>query len=389
MSRRAATPRIVVAGSLAQKPHQGGHTWVFLQYLLGLKRLGWEVLFLDRLDAAMYHGEKGAPDPESSDEVRYYRRVMHDFELEDEHALLLEGGATIGLARREVLRRVAEAELVLNVMGFLDDEEILDAARRLVFLDIDPGFGQMWREMGWVDIFDGHDDFVTIGCNLGRADCAIPDCGIPWITTHQPIVLDRWPVVPPSRGPFTSVGAWRGRYDPIEFRGTTYGLRAHEFRKFAPLARQVDARFELALDIDEVESPDLELLAANRWQLRDPRAAAADPAAYRRYIARSGAEFMVAKEIYARSRSGWFSDRSICYLATGRPVVARDTGLEGLLPLGEGLLAFNTLDEAREAVKEVTTDRERHSAAARRLAEECFDSDRVLTSLDRLGVESP
>jgi hypothetical protein len=257
-----------------------------------------------------------------------------------------------------------------------------------VFLDIDPGFPQMWHALGWADLFAGHDDFVTVGLNVGRGDCTIPGCGRRWITTVPPIVLEHWPAVPLAAGPFTSVATWRGRYAPIDYGGERYGLRVHELRKFVEVPRRSGAAFELALDIDEVEHADRALLAQNGWCLVEPREVAGDPWAYQGYIARSRAELMVAKDIYVRSRSGWFSDRSVCYLASGRPVVVQDTGLEGLLPTSEGLLAFRTVEEACAAVDAVAHDGEHHARAARRIAEECFDSDKVLTRLlDRLGVE--
>ena len=385
--------RIVVAGSVAQKPGQGGHTWVFLQYVLGLQRLGWDVLFLDRLSPEMRADGSGAAGPTAgSPQVRYLAGVMRRFGLDGRWALLGgEGsGATLaGLDLASVLAHVRGSELLLDVMGFLGDERVLAAARRRVFLDIDPGFPQMWRALGLADPFARHDDFVTIGRNLGREGCAIPDCGLRWITTHQPVVLEHWPAVEPAAGPFTSVATWRGRYAPIEYRGETYGLRVHGFRRLAPLPRLSGERFELALSIDPADAADRSLLEENGWELVDPREVASDPWAYRRYITGSGAELMVAKDVYVRARSGWFSDRSICYLASGRPVVAEDTGLDGDLPLGEGLLAYRTLDEARDAVAAVAADPRRHARAARRIAEECFDSDRVLPRLlDRLGVEA-
>lgn len=388
------TGRIVVAGSMAQKPCQGGHTWVFLQYLLGLQRLGWDVLFLDRLTPAMFGGDRGGPVSTSGvAHLRYFVEVMERFGLATNCSLFGESGDLLyGRDRRTVLAHVREAELLLNVMGFLDDEEILAAARRRVFLDIDPGFGQMWHALGWADVFAGHDTFVTIGRNLGREGCTVPDCGLPWITTNQPIVLEQWPAWPPAQpgAAFTTVGTWRGRYAPIEYGGERYGLRVHSFRELAALPRLCDATFELALAIDPTEAQDLALLNGNGWRLVDPRRVAADPTAYQGYITRSRGELMIAKDVYVRSRSGWFSDRSICYLASGRPVVAMDTALDGHYPTGEGLLAFGNLEEARAAVEEVVARPLRHARAARCIAEECFDSDRVLGRLlDHLGVGSP
>jgi hypothetical protein len=382
--------RIVVAGSLAQKPMQGGHSWVFLQYLLGFRRLGWDVLFLDRLEPEMCVDDAGnACSLDHSLNLRYFLEVMASFGLEGAFALLCNRGARcIGLSRQQVLERVAGSAFILNVMGFLDDQEILGRVPRRVFLDIDPGFAQMWYDLGLADLFCGHDDFVTIGENIGRPGCTIPTCGIEWIATRQPVVLDRWPPRDAaSDAPITSIGSWRGPYGPLTYRGRTYGLRVHEFRAFAPLPRLSDRSFQLALDIHAAEVNDLALLADNGWSLVDPIAAAGDPLSYQAFIQGSWAEYMVAKNMYVQTNSGWFSDRSICYLASGRPVLAQDTGLGRLYPMGEGLLTFASLDEARAGVEALSRDYAGHARAARALACAYFDSDKVLGELLRkLGV---
>ncbi len=371
---------IVVAGALAQKPRHGGHAWVLLQYLLGFKRLGWEVLFLDHVADAT----------DTSAAVAAFVRVMHDFGLAGEFALFVDGTTeTIGLSRARALDRVRQSALLLNVMGFLKDSEILAQARRRVFLDIDPGFPQMWRELGLHDAFTGHDALVTIGQNIGRADCAIPTCGLDWITTVQPVVLDYWPAVEPrSSGAFTSVVTWRGANAPVEYADTTYGLRVHEFRKFAALPCLTGFRFELALDIHPTEIADLDLLRRGKWMLVDPAAVAGDPQAYQAFIRASTAEVMIAKHMYVATNSGWFSDRSICYLASGKPVLAQDTALAGLFPLGAGgLVTFRTLEEACAGAVAITADYVHHARAARDLAEVYFDSDIVLRNLlAKLGV---
>ena len=386
-------PTIAIAGSLAQKPHQAGHTWQFLQYLIGFRRLGFDVLFLDRLEPEMCLGPDGRPVPvERSRQLAYLDTVMQAFDLDACWSLFADGGRrTFGMDRDQVLRRVEDAALLLNVMGFLDDAEILAAARRRVFLDTDPGYGQMWLELGLADIFAGHDALVTIGENIGEPDCTLPTCGFSWITTPQPVVLDCWPEQPPRPGRVTSVGSWRGPYGPVEFEGRTYGLRVHEFRKFASVPKALpELPFEVALDIDPVETADLERLGAGGWKVIDPRPVGHSPESYRRYVQRSMAEFMVARGMYVTSRNGWFSERSMCYLASGKPVIAQDTGLERLYPLGEGLLAFSTPDEAATAVEAVSANYGQHARAARRIAEEFFDSDVVLPRLlERIGVESP
>jgi Glycosyl transferases group 1 len=255
-----------------------------------------------------------------------------------------------------------------------------------VFLDIDPGFGQMWQALGQHAAFRGHDAYVTIAENMGKPDCAIPTCGLEWITTRQPVVLDEWPATPPPSprdAAITSVATWRGAYGAIVHQDTTYGLRVHEFRRFATLPALTGNRFELALDIHAADARDIDMLSSNGWSLVEPRAVAGDPWRYRDYIHRSAAELMIAKGMYVKTGSGWFSDRSTCYLASGRPVLAQDTGLANLLPTGDGLLTFSSVEEAAEATRAVDRDYERHAQAARRVAEECFDSSRVLSDLSR------
>jgi hypothetical protein len=376
---------IAIAGSLAQKPGRGGHTWVFLQYLLGFRKLGWDVLFLDRLEPDMCIDETGMRAPiERSQNVRYFQEVMSRFRLDGSYGLLCSGDTTtIGLSRAKILERVSASAALINIMGFLRDDEILMAAPKRVFLDIDPGFGQMWQALGQHETFSGHDAYVTIAENIGQPECTIPTCGLAWITTRQPIVLDEWPAAHggDGAGPITSIASWRGAYGPVAYQGTTYGLRAHEFRKFASLPGLTTRRFEIALDIHPADVKDIELLCGNQWSLIEPRLAAGDPWRYRDYIRSSAAEVMIAKSMYVQTRSGWFSDRSICYLASGRPVLAQDTGFGDTLPTGEGLLTFATVEEAAEATRAIGRDHARHALAARRLAEECFDSSKVLGAL--------
>ena len=380
---------IVVAGSLAQRPFHGGHTWVFLQYLLGFRRLGWDVLFVDRLEPEMCVDRNGNPAPfESSFNLRYIAEVMDRFGLSGNWALLYDAGREIvGRTRDEVLERVRRSTLLLNVMGFLDDEEILAAAPLRVFLDIDPGFGQMWQELGLARMFHGHHRYLTVGERIGAPDCGIPTCGIEWATTKPPVELSEWPPATTNGAGFTTVASWRGPFGPIEYRGRTYGLRVHEFRRFFELPELVREPFELALDIDEADGEDLRRLAQHGWSLADPHEAAGDPWRYREYVRRSSAELNIAKNLYVDTRSGWFSDRSACYLASGRPVLAQDTALDGLLPRGEGLVTFSTLDEAAAGAEEITRDYGQHSRAAREIAAEHFAAERVLPRmLDNLGV---
>jgi hypothetical protein len=375
---------IAVGGSVAQRVGYGGHAWAFLQYLLGFRLLGYEVVFIDYLTSGMATDESGRPSPAArARSIRWFAQEMRNAGLEDSSALLLDGNdESVGLSRAEVLERVARSQFLLNVMGFLTDEEILDAAPRRVFLDIDPGFGQMWRELGLADPFHGHDDFVTIAENIGQPDCAIPTCGLPWITTRPPVDLESWRT---ARGGerITSVASWRGPYGPVEYDGRSYGLRVHEFRKFTELPGLTGERFEVALDIDPSDRHDVELLKRGEWALVDPELVAGSTDRYMKYIRSSRAELTIAKAMYVDTRSGWFSDRSACYLASGKPVLAQDTGFTDNYPVGNGLLSFSDLDEAVAGIAEIRSDWESHSRVARTIAEEYFDSRKVLGALLR------
>jgi hypothetical protein len=355
---------IAVAGALAQRPGRGGHAWVFLQYLLGLRRLGWDVVFIDRVDPGM------SADP------AYVDRVMRDFGLADDYAVL---GAS-GIGRQDLVRRLKGAEVLLNFMGYLQDEELLALFDRRVFVDLDPGFTQMWQALGLAEMLAGHEVFVTVGANIGRPDCTIPPCGVEWITTLPPVVLDWWRWSDDDAESITGVGAWRGSYGIVRYDDVDYGLRVHEFRRYADVpARLAALRFEYALEIDAAEGRDIDLLTAGGWRLSDPCSVAGTPQLYRDFVSGSKAELMIAKSMYVKSRSGWFSDRSACYLASGRPVIAQDTGRAETHRAG--LLTFTTADQAVDAVEQVIRDYPLHRRAAREIAEAELDSDLVLGRL--------
>lgn len=382
---------VVIAGSLAQQPRQAGLAWFYAQLLLGFQRLGCDVLFLDRLDPDMCVSEQGSPSRfEDSANRRHFLRVMREFGLQDTFHLSYDyGKQVLGLDRAATTEKIRSSSLLINVMGFFNDEALLSGARRKAFLDIDPGFPQMWRELGLHDAFCGYDDYVTLGRNIGLPECTIPTCGLRWVTMAQPVVLDRWPLAAGGEK-FTSIGAWRGQNAAVEFGGRTYGLRVHEFRRFFALPRNCRAPLEMALEIHADEKKDLEQLSSHGWQLVDPRDAVPTPGRYRRYLARSRAEFMIPKQMYVESRSGLLSDRSVYYLASGKPVLALDTGLKDLYPTGRGLVTFSTLDEAAAGVEDILGNYAEHSGAARQIAEDHFDSDKVLRKLlDDLGVPTP
>jgi hypothetical protein len=380
---------IIVSGMIAGDPGHGGATWAVLQYLLGLRRLGHEVFLVEPVTAKELRpaGTRFA----DSENAAYFGQVVREFQLAGQAALLLGGTReTSGVAYDE-LRAVAQrTDVLINISGMLEDESLLDPIPRRAYLDLDPAFIQLWQSAYGIDMrFALHTHFVTIGIAIGTATCPVPDCGKAWIKTVQPIVLEEWPVATRiDTDAFTTVGNWRG-YGSVEFQGQHYGQKAHSLRAYFELPRRTREKFALALGIHPEETKDLAALAENGWKILDPASVAGTPDDYRRFIRGSKAEFGIAKSGYVFSRCGWFSDRSVCYLASGRPVLAQETGFSRFVPTGEGLFAFSTIDDALAGIDAINADYPRHASAARALAEEYFDSDKVLNRLlEQIGAVS-
>ena len=369
----------MVSGAVANKAGNGGATWTRLSWVLGLRGLGFDVHFVEQLAASCAPGA-----------AAYFDSVMAEFGLEGSSTLLSPSGTRLsGLSLAELSELAAETALLVNISGHLILPEVKDRVGTRVYIDLDPGFTQIWQGAHVAGShLEGHDFWFTVGENVGVEGCLVPSTGIRWRPIRQPVVLDEWPVLAPvAFDRFTTVASWRGPYGPVDLGGQTFGVKAHEFRKFLDLPRHVPAPFELALDIDPADGKDRAALEEHGWRLADPGEAAGSPAAFRRYVQGSGAEFSVAQGIYVHTRSGWFSDRSVRYLASGRPALVQDTGFSRTYPVGEGLLAFSTPDEAVAGAEAILGDYQRHCRAARALAEEWFASDRVLGRLcDEVGV---
>jgi len=379
--------RIVFSGMIAADPFHGGATWAVLQYILGLRKLGHEVLFIEPMKPSSQR-PPNVPLP-ASDNVAYFRTVTRQFGIERTSALLLDGGKeTVGLTYDDLLRFAKSADVLINVSGMLADPVVLDVIPRRVYLDLDPAFIQVWHHAYGIDMrFAAHTDFVTIGQRVGLDDCPVPTCGLKWLKTQQPVVLDEWPFTEPRESAeLTTIGNWRG-YGSVEFDGRHYGQKAHSLRQFIALPRFTREKLAPALAIHPAEESDIAALSENGWKIQDPNHVASSPSNYRRFIQQSKAEFGIAKSGYAASRCGWFSDRSGCYLASGRPVIAQKTGFEEFLPTGSGLFAFETMEHILAAIEELRRDYQRHARAAREIAEENLDSDKVLTCLlDQIGL---
>jgi hypothetical protein len=366
---------------IASDPGQGGATWAVLQYVLGFRQLGHEVYVVEPVTQKSIRPQHSTI--EGSDNACYFKDVIAHFGLTSSAALLLSGTEqTVGIPY-ENLRKIARSvDLLVNISGMLTDEALTACIPTRIYLDLDPAFNQLWNAVQKLDMrFGGHTHFFSIGHAIGDASCSVPTCGLNWQKTFQPIVLEQWPVA--SRITFnsmTTVGNWRG-YGSIEHQGVFYGQKAHSLREFLSLPTLTNEKFLLALAIHPAETKDLNALAANGWQLVDPAQVANSPQAYQEFIQGSAAEFGIAKSGYVISRCGWFSDRSVCYLASGRPVIAQETGFSKWLPTGEGLFAFQTMAEILAAIEDMRADYARHASRARAIAEECFDSKKVLYRL--------
>ena len=382
-----ARARILLGGMFARVPDQGGLAWVVLQYVLGLRRLGYDVLLVEPLREVDLRPARA--ELSESENADYFQDVVRRFGLEDQAALLVEGTReTFGLSYRQLREAAHEADIFINIAGGLTEPDLLERIPVRLYLDLDPGFTQLWHDVEGIDMrFDGHTHFATVGLTLGHAGSSVPTCGIEWIPTLPPVVLAEWPFARRlEREALTTVANWRG-YGSIQVNGTFYGQKAHSLRRLLELPRRTGARFELALAIDPGEPRDLAALAENGWELVDPGTVAATPDAYHRFVQGSRGEFGIAKSGYVEGRCGWFSDRSAVYLARGRPVVMQDTGFSEHLPTGEGLFAVESVDAAADAVDQIVTDYERHGAAARDIAREYLAADRVLGRLlQEVGV---
>jgi len=378
---------IVVSGMIAAVPRQGGATWAVLQYVLGLRALGHHVSFVESV-APSAVAPTGATFAESLN-ASYFAQVMSEFELDTVSALLLAGTTeTAGLSYAAVQTICGQADMLVNISGNLRDPCLAGRIPVRVYVDLDPGFTQFWAAVDGVDMtFSSHTHFVTIGQAIGQPGCPIPSCGVSWIPTLQPIALSHWPVAagPASHG-LTTIGHWRS-YGSVTYEGVFYGQKAHAVRQVVKLPTLTGEPLTLAMAIDAGETADLAALHANGWRLLDPAQWTGDPSSYRRFIRASKAELGIAKSGYVLSRGGWFSDRSICYLASGRPVIAAETGFSRFLPSGAGLLAFENEAGVLACIDELNAGYARHARAARAIAEEYFDANKVLrVLLDRIDA---
>jgi hypothetical protein len=374
--------RILVLGYIVRGP-LAGHTWHHLQYVIGLAQRGHDVYFLEDSDdfESCYDPASHEMTADPTAGLEFARRVFNHAGMNDRWAYYdAHTGHWHGPAASMVDELCRTAEICLNVSAVNPLREWMMQVPVRALVDTDPAFTQV-RHLSDPHAREAalrHNAFFSFGANIGQAGCTIPDDGLPWQPTRQPIVLDAWPVTPgPSHGNFSTMMQWES-YPPRHYAGRTYGMKSLSFQPYIDLPAKTRARLEVA--VGGASAP-REELRRNGWIVRDPMEPSRDPWVYQGFLQEAKAEFTVAKNGYVATASGWFSDRSAEFLACGRPVVTQETGFSQWLPTGAGLFAFRNPDEAAAAIECVCTDYERHCRDAREIAAEYFDARRVLPSL--------
>lgn len=377
--------RIIVTGQLAQYPY-GGVTWFYLQYPLGLARLGHDVYYIEDSGQWPYNPIEGGLPKDCDFNVRYLDETMARFGMGDRWAYCFPWETQwFGLPEAKRQEVINSADLLINVSSALGRPEDYRAAKRLAFVDTDPVFTQIKLVRGQVDfrkVVDAHDVHFSYG------EAGVPETGHRWLPTRAPVVLSEWRTSRPHSNVFTTVGNWTS-FNPVVYNGETYGQKDVEFQKVMELPKLVAPTvLEIAIGPGNTKRTPHDLLRHKGWKLVNPNDVCPDLDSLREYTEGSLAEFSVAKNGYVKGQSGWFSERSARYLAAGRPVVTQETGYSKVLPVGEGLLPFETVEQAASAIREVEGNYGRHSKAARALADEYFDSDRVLSRLVDAAMSS-
>lgn len=381
MSIKDSSLRIIVTGLIAQYP-LGGMTWHYLQYLLGFMRLGHDIYYLEDTGQWPYNPQKNSVSKDCKFNVRYLHELMTRFELADKWAYCFpDEKQWFGLSGTKLEEIKRTADLLINVSGTLRNPWEYAKIDQRVFIDTDPVFTQLkllHGQKALQKMVDAHHIYFSFGETLPGS---VPLTGHNWLPTRQPIVLSEWDPETNYRNAFTTVMNWTS-YTPIEYGDKTYGQKDIEFQRFMDLPGKVKSTIlELAINEHKKKRIPRSLLEHKGWILVDPEVVCPNLDSYRDYIQSSKAEWGVAKNGYVQGKVGWFSERSACYLASGRPVVVQDTGFSSVLPTEKGILPFKDLKEAEDAIIEVERNYKSHSIAARSIAEEYFDSEAVLTHL--------
>ncbi|MGI8821462.1 MAG: hypothetical protein ACR2ID_11445 [Chthoniobacterales bacterium] len=386
--------RLLVMGFMGSIPI-AGVIWQHLHYIIGLQRLGHEVYYVEDSQRHPYSPETRQCGADYDYAACLLTQLGRDFGFAGKWsfcARYLGRDVTAGLTRAQVLEIYASADAILNVCGTQEVNEDLSGNDRLLYIDSDPGVEQIKIDQApghLLDELQQHRALFTFGENVGTPEFVVPTHGVKWLPTRQPVVTDLWRAdsSPPAGTAFTSIANWNtsGLKD-MEWRGETYHWnKAPQFLRLINAPERAGEPFELAVEMEDPATR--AAFECNGWRLHDPRHLSVDLQAYREFIRNSKGEFTVAKDQYVRLNTGWFSDRSACYLAAGRPVITQETGFTKHLGAGEGLFGFRTLAEVAEAVQAINHDYAYHCARAAEIAREFFEAEKILRSLlERAGI---
>lgn len=374
--------KLVVLGMMARCPF-GGQTWLYLNWLRGLSRLGHEVWYVEDDATWPYDPRKDTITDDPSYGAAYLDRVTRAVGLAGRWAYrpLFQGTeACFGLDAGRLRQLYRECDALLNVCGATVLNEDHLRARRRVYVETDPVTNQLEVANGkekTLAVLRAHDTLVTYGENYGAPDCGVPLGDFTYLKTRQPVDLELWPMAfLPAARHYSTIGNYRQKGHDVEWSGQTFHWsKHHEFVKFLDLPRRARVSFELALNVDD--PADRLQLEESGFRLTSPLAASLDPFGYQELFRRARAEWTVAKDQNVRLRSGWSSERDACYLACGKPVIAQSTGFENVLPTGRGLFAFRTLEDVLGAIEVIEADYEGACRAARAVAEEHFEATAV------------
>ena len=375
--------KVIVLHFVGQMP-LAGIAWQAMHYVLGLERLGYEAWYIEDGGANPYDPRVNSVVMECDYNVGYVKTMMESHGLGDRWAYWdAINDVYHGLSRERVRALYREADALINLCGAtrLRDEHMACPVR--IMIDTDPVYEQIkyaQADPAAREYLDAHTHFFTYGENIGAADCPVPLSGVKWRPTRPPVIPELWPVDGRQPECFSTIATWENKGKNIEFGGASYVWSKHvNFLRFLDVPKRSRQCFTMAM-----LPPDTAVeaeVAGQGWRLTDPRPVSAGMAAYGDFIRSSRGEFTVAKDIYVRPNSGWFSDRSVCYLASGRPVITMCTGFSKFYPVGAGLFEFSTVDEIIAALDAINGDYAKHSAAARAVAAEYFASDPVVSRL--------
>jgi hypothetical protein len=367
---------IILAGTIGRSG-LGGQAWASLQYLLGFRALGHEVYYLEDCGESswVYNWEKGEWTTELDYPASYVRECLEPFGFENRWIYRTSEGS-VGMSLTEFQRVCEDAELlIMRAVPVWVWRKEYESPKRRAFIDVDPGFTQISIASGDKGIVEGIarcERRFTIAQRISESDCKIPEAGGPWMKTLPPVFLDEWPSVQGRATHFTSIMRWQG-FREAKYNGAAFGQRDKEFPKFIELPRLTSQSFEIALMGIKPEH-----LSEKGWGVAPGEKISRTPFTYRVFIQQSRGEFSVPKHGYVECKGGWFSDRSVCYLASGKPVLIEDTGLNGWMPTGCGVVTFHDVASARLAIEQINSDYKNHCLAARNLAENIFSTRKVL-----------